>query len=51
MSERVFEVLLAIIIIPYGLLFLMQFWIEFGPLLRSRRRSDAREQSDQAGRQ
>lgn len=41
MNNAFYEALLAIIIIPYSLLFLMQLWNMIGPSIRMRRNPDA----------
>jgi hypothetical protein len=41
MGNSFFEALLAIIIIPYSLIFLMQLWYVIGPSIRMRRNMDA----------
>ena len=39
MNEKFFEAFLVLIIVPYGLMFLIQLWNVFGPSLRSRWRT------------
>ena len=36
MNEKFFSVALAVIIIPYGLMFLMLLWNVIGPVIRAR---------------
>ena len=41
MNDIFFEALLAIIIIPYGFIFLMTLWSEVGPSIRMRWKTEA----------
>jgi hypothetical protein len=43
MSENFYKAFLAIILIPYSLIFLMHLWNMFGPSIRSRRKPGAEQ--------
>jgi len=48
MSENFYKAFLAIILIPYSLIFLMHLWNLFGPSIRPRRKPKAEYKHDSA---
>ena len=48
MSENFYKAFLAIILIPYSLLFLVHLWNMFGPSIRTRRKARRLEQEPHA---
>ncbi len=48
MSDNFYKAFLAIILIPYSLVFLMLVWNMFGPSIRTRRKARRLEQEPHA---